>query len=183
MEINHKIILKKAVFLDRDGTIIEDGGYLSKPSQVMFFNDTFDALRRLQKDYMLFIVTNQQGISEGILTAKEVDCVNQYVVDSLNDAGINIMDVYVCPHTKADNCECRKPKPYFLHKASKDYSIELENSFVLGDHPSDIQLAIQTGANSIYLLTGHGKKHLSELNSNEIVASNISDAVSRILGK
>ena len=174
--------LKKAVFLDRDGTIIEDNGYLSKPSQVMFFNDSFDALRRLQKDYMLFIVTNQQGISEGILTKEEVNCVNQYVVDSLKNAGINITNVYVCPHTKADNCVCRKPNPYFLHKASKDYNIELENSFVIGDHPSDIQLAIKTKAKGIYLLSGHGKKHLSELNSNEIVVSNINDAVSRILG-
>ena len=87
--------MKKAVFLDRDGTIIEDNGYLSKPSQVMFFNDAFDALRRLQKDYMLFIVTNQQGISEGILTAAEVNCVNQYVVDSLKNSGINIMNVYI----------------------------------------------------------------------------------------
>ena len=182
MNINHKIILKKAVFLDRDGTIIEDGGYLSNPSQVTFFNDTFDALKRLQKDYMLFMVTNQQGISEGILTAEEVDRVNQYVVDSLNDAGINIMHVYVCPHTKADNCECRKPKPYFLHKASKDYSIELKNSFVIGDHPSDIQFANNANAKGIYLLTGHGERHLSELNNNEIVASNISNAVNRILG-
>ena len=183
MEINHKIISKKAVFLDRDGTIIEDNGYLSKDTQVVFFDDVFEALRRLQKDYMLFIVTNQQGISEGVLTAGEVDYVNQYVVDLLNNAGINIMDVYVCPHTKADNCECRKPKPYFLHKANKDYNVNLEKSFVIGDHPSDIQFANNADGKGIYLLTGHGKKHLSELSSNETVVSNISDAVDTILNK
>ena len=183
MEINHRFILKKAVFLDRDGTIIEDNGYLSKASQVKFFDDAFEALSRLQKDYMLFIVTNQQGIAEGILTTEEVDCVNQYVVDSLNDAGINIMDVYVCSHIKTDNCKCRKPKPYFLHKASENYNVNLEKSFVIGDHPSDIQFANNADAKGIYVLTGHGEKHFSELNSNETVVSNISAAVDKILKK
>ena len=173
--------MKKAVFLDRDGTIIEDNGYLSEPSQVSFFDDSFEALKRLQKDYLLFIVTNQQGISERLITRKEVECVNQYVVDSLKRAGINILEVYVCPHTKADKCECRKPNPYFLHKASKEYGIELENSFVIGDHPSDIQLADKANAQGIYLLSGHGSKHLSELTGDEIVVPKISDASSRIL--
>jgi len=169
------------VFLDRDGTIIEDHGYLSEPSQVIFFDDAFEALKRLQKDFLLFIVTNQQGISQGILTKKEVGFVNQYVVDELNNAGIKILEVYVCPHTKTDNCACRKPHPFFLNKASKDFNIDLENSFVIGDHPSDVQLATKANAKGIYLLTGHGKNHLSDLNKNEIVVSNISDAVSWIL--
>lgn len=175
--------MQRAVFLDRDGTIIEDNGYLSNPSQVVFFNDTFDALRRLQKNFMLFIITNQQGIGENILTVEEVGCVNQHVVDSLNNAGINIIDVYVCPHTKAANCVCRKPNPYFLYKASKDYSIELKSSFVFGDHPSDIQLAIKANAKGIYLLTGHGRKHLADLKNNDVVVSGIDEAVSRIVGK
>ena len=171
------------MFLDRDGTIIEDHGYLSKHSQVIFFDDTFEALKRLQKEFLLFIVTNQQGISQGILTKEEVDFVNQYVVDSLKNAGIKILEVYVCPHTKTDNCACRKPHPFFLNKASKDFNIDLESSFVIGDHPSDVQLATKANAKGIYLLTGHGKNHLSDLNENEIVVSKISDAVNLILDK
>lgn len=171
------------MFLDRDGTIIQDNGYLSNPSQVIFFDDAFDALRRLQKDFLLFIVTNQQGISQGILTKEEVDFVNQYVVDLLNNAGIKISEVYVCPHTKTDNCKCRKPHPYFLHKASKDFDIDLQNSFVIGDHPSDVQLATKANAKGIYLLTGHGKNHLAELKGDEIVVPKISDAVNLILEK
>ena len=182
-DLKETCTMRKAVFLDRDGTIIEDNGYLANPSQVVFFEDTFDALRQLQTEYMLFIITNQQGIKEGVLTAEEVDCVNQYVVDSLKNADINITAVYVCPHTKADNCMCRKPNPYFLHKAKKDYHLNLEHSFVLGDHPSDIQLAINAKANGIYVLTGHGKEHLSDLNNNGVVVSGIDEAVNRITGK
>ena len=171
------------MFLDRDGTIIEDHGYLSKPSQVIFFDDAFDALKRLQKDFLLFIVTNQQGISQGILTKSEVDSVNQFVVDELNNAGIKILEVYACPHTKTDNCKCRKPNAFFLNKASHDFDIDLKSSFVIGDHPSDVQFAINANAKGIYLLTGHGKNHLSELNGDEIVVPKISDAVSKIFEK
>ncbi len=173
--------IRKAIFLDRDGTIIEDNGYLSDPSQVVFFDDTIDTLKLLQKEFLLFIVTNQQGIGEGILTTEDVNCVNRYVVDSLKNAGVNIKAAYVCPHTKADNCVCRKPNPYFLYKASKYYHIDLERSFVLGDHPSDIQLAINANANGIFVLTGHGKYHRSQLDINTVVVSGIGEAVKNII--
>ena len=106
-------IKKKAVFLDRDGTIIHDNGYLSDTAQVEFFPDTFEALKRLQSEYELFIVTNQSGISKGITAEEDVQKVNDYIDGILRSHGIIIREWMVCPHQTEDNCACKKPKPFF----------------------------------------------------------------------
>ncbi len=171
----------KAVFLDRDGTIIDDRGHLGDKSEVVFYPETFRALEKLSRDFLLFIVTNQPGVSRGIVSRDDVDCVNDYVVSMLNQAGIEITDVYVCPHTRDGNCDCIKPKPHFLQKAQRDYDIDLSQSFVLGDHPHDIHFAENVGARGIYLLTGHGSKHLDELSDDMVIAPGIAQAVEMII--
>lgn len=103
---------KPAVFLDRDGTIIEDAGYLREAAQVLFYPQTFSALRRLG-DFVLFIVTNQSGIAKGQIRSEEADAVNHHVVQCLAAAGTTIRDVYCCPHQRSDACACMKPSPYF----------------------------------------------------------------------
>ncbi|MDT8389698.1 MAG: HAD-IIIA family hydrolase [Lentisphaeria bacterium] len=90
-----------AVFLDRDGTIIEDRGYLSDPSDVVFFDDTVPALRRLAEHFMLFMVTNQAGVADGTITLRDVDRVNAHVVSYLASHGIPIAATYVCPHARS----------------------------------------------------------------------------------
>ena len=172
---------RKAVFLDRDGTIIEDRGHLSSPSQAVFFDDTSSALRRLSDEYLLFIITNQQGIDEGILSPEDVSLVNSHIVDSLRKENIFITDVYVCPHGKNAGCQCRKPSPFFLRKAGNDYNIDLSRSFVIGDHPGDVECAVNASAQGIYVLTGHGRKHRPELASNTVVVEGIAEAVDYII--
>lgn len=172
---------RKALFLDRDGTIIEDRGNLGSPSQVAFFNETFSALRQAAHDYLLFIITNQQCIAEGAVSRQQVDQVNRHVVQVLKKEGVPIREVYVCPHTKEDMCGCRKPRPYFLHKARQDYQLDLSSSFVVGDHPSDVLCATSAGAQGIYVLTGHGKKHRPELAPNTLIVQGIDDAIAYIL--
>jgi histidinol-phosphate phosphatase family protein len=172
---------RKAIFLDRDGTIIEDHGHLGSPSQVEFFDDTFQALRQAVNDYLFFIITNQQGIAEGIISREQVDRVNKHVVHVLGKESIPISDVYVCPHKKEDTCRCRKPRPYFLHKASQDYTIDLSVSFVIGDHPADVICAENAGAQGIYVLSGHGEKHRSELPDDTLVVPGIRDAIAFIM--
>lgn len=154
---------RPAVFLDRDGTLIEDRGHLASPTQAAFIPGTIEALRRLQEDFLLFIVTNQSGVAEGLLSPEAVQQVNQYVVGRLADAGVTIADVYVCPHRRADGCQCIKPHPYFLLQAAGRYGVDLRRSFTVGDHPHDVQLAERVGAQGIYVCTGHGWKHLNEL--------------------
>jgi histidinol-phosphate phosphatase family protein len=170
-----------AVFLDRDGTIIHDRGYLKAPSEVRFFTQAFPALRQLQSHVELFIVTNQLGIAEGVLQPRAVDRVNQHIVSMLADQGIHIRDTYVCPHGREDNCSCRKPKPYFLEQAAQRYGLDLEASFTIGDHPCDIQLAHNVGARGVYVLTGHGQKHRHELPVDTDIAVDIFQAAEKIL--
>ncbi len=165
-----------AVFLDRDGTIIEDRGHLSRSSQVIFFPETVSALRRLNEHFALFIVTNQSGIAKGLLTPADVGRVNGHVVAHLAEWGIRIVDTYVCPHNSSDGCECIKPKPYFLRKAEKEHGIDLSRSFAVGDHPHDVAFAENAGARGIYVLSGHGMKHRQELWEGVRIAAGIEEA-------
>lgn len=169
-----------AVFLDRDGTLIEDQGHLGCPSQVAFFPDTAAALRLLQRDFRLFIVTNQLGIAEGVVTAVQVDRVNDFVRARLARAGIRIEATYCCPHRRADGCGCIKPNPHFPREAAERFGLDLSTSFVVGDHPHDVELARRAGAVGIYVLTGHGAKHQGDLPVGTEVASGILEAALRI---
>src|SRR5437879_3508107 len=98
---------KPAVFLDRDGTLIEDAGFLRDVARVDFYPQTFSALCRLG-EFVLFIVTNQSGIAEGQIRTEEARAVNDYVVQRLAEAGTSIRAVYCCPHQRTDACECMK---------------------------------------------------------------------------
>jgi D-glycero-D-manno-heptose 1,7-bisphosphate phosphatase len=171
---------KPAVFLDRDGTIIEDAGFLREVAQVDFYQQTFSALRRLG-DFVLFIVTNQSGIAKGQIRTEEADTVNDYVVQRLAEAGTTIRAVYCCPHQRTDGCECIKPNSYFLRIAERDHEIDLTRSFVVGDHPSDVELAHGVGAKGIYVLSGHGAKHRAELQVPAMVVTDIGAAADLIL--
>jgi D-glycero-D-manno-heptose 1,7-bisphosphate phosphatase len=170
-----------AVFLDRDGTIIEDRGHLRSPAEVVFFADTVASLKELQEHYLLFVVTHQPGIARGVVTADEVAQVNGHVVSELRSHGIVISDVYCCPHNRQDGCECIKPNPYFLHIAAREYGLDLAGSFVVGDHPHDVVMADNAGATGIYVLTGHGESHRAELSPCRTVASGIREAAALIL--
>jgi histidinol-phosphate phosphatase family protein len=170
-----------AIFLDRDGTLIEDAGFLRGIAEVDFYPQTFSALRRFG-DFVLFIVTNQSGIAKGDITTDEARVVNDYVAWRLAEEGIRIRAVYCCPHQRTDQCSCMKPKPYFLKLAERDHGIDLSRSFVIGDHPSDAELAHAVGANAIYVLTGHGAKHRAELQVPASVVPDIAAAADLILG-
>jgi D-glycero-D-manno-heptose 1,7-bisphosphate phosphatase len=172
-----------AVFLDRDGTIVEDRGYIKDPSEIIFYPESFSALNMLQEHFLLFIITNQSGISKGLTTEGEVQKVNDYVIEILRKEGIAIYDVFSCPHKTEDNCSCKKPKPYFINKAAETYNLNLEESFILGDHPSDVLCGLNAGVKPIYLLTGHGIKHRHELKEEVKICSNILEAASYITGK
>jgi L-threonylcarbamoyladenylate synthase len=173
--------LRPAIFFDRDGTLIEDRGYIRSSSEVSFYEDTISALQKLEKYFLLFIVTNQPGIARGILQPKEVEEVNRYVVEILNHAGVMVSAVYICPHTRDEGCECIKPQPHFLLKAAREFRIDLSRSFVVGDHPHDVELARKVGAKGIYLLTGHGQKHFDELPPDVFVAKGMKEAIDWII--
>ncbi|MCL5281516.1 MAG: HAD family hydrolase [Planctomycetes bacterium] len=173
--------LRPAVFLDRDGTLIEDRGHLREASEVAFYPDTVEALRRLQEHFLLFLVTNQPWVARGILTWEDVNRVNARVVSYLAEQGVTTAAVYVCPHERSDGCSCIKPKPHFLHKAAAEYGVDLRRSFTIGDHPHDVEFARSVGARGIYVRTGHGSNHVAELPPGEVVAAGIGEAADWIL--
>jgi D-glycero-D-manno-heptose 1,7-bisphosphate phosphatase len=174
--------LRPAVFLDRDGTLIEDHGALAEPSDVVFFPDTVDALRRLQDRFLLFLVTNQPWVAWGTITPEQVDQVNARVISYLADHGVTITAAYVCPHQRSDGCRCIKPQPYFLRKAAREHGVDLPRSFTVGDHPHDVEFARGVGARGVYVRTGHGEKHLAEVPEGTTVVSGIGEAADWILG-
>ena len=175
------MLKQPAIFLDRDGTIIENFGYLKHPGDIEFLPETFTTLLKLQERFLLFIITNQSGISKGITTANEVKLVNNYIVETLKSKGIIISQVFCCPHTSEDNCIFKKPKPYFIHQAVKLYNLNLEDSYIIGDHPSDVECGLNGNVKPIYVLTGHGEKHKNELKSDCIMCENIFEASKHIL--
>ena len=172
---------KPAVFLDRDGTIIEDRGHLSSINDVHFYPETIISLKKIQKQFELFIVTHQPGVSRGLLRMNDVEKINSYVCDVLRANNILIREIYVCPHERSELCCCIKPLPYFMLQAADNYAIDLERSYVIGDHPHDVELALNARAKGIYVLTGHGEKHRDQLQKDTIVLKNIKEATQYIV--
>ncbi|HOD80265.1 MAG: D-glycero-beta-D-manno-heptose-1,7-bisphosphate 7-phosphatase [Planctomycetes bacterium ADurb.Bin126] len=170
-----------AVFLDRDGTIIEDRGHLGSIEQVVFYPRALAALRELGRSFRLFIVTNQTGVGEGTITAGQARAVNRHVVERLAAGGVEIVRTYTCPHRRSEGCICIKPNPHWLLEAARAYDVDLARSWVVGDHPHDVELARRAGARGVYVLTGHGAKHRADVPQGTSVAEDISEAARLIL--
>ncbi len=131
--------------------------------------------------FKLFIVTNQPGVAGGKISIEDVSRVNTYIEYILAKNGIKISETYVCPHERLDQCECMKPKPFFLEKSVREHGVDLSRSFVIGDHPHDVEFGEAAGAKGIYVLTGHGFKHINEIRPATLIASGISEATDIII--
>jgi histidinol-phosphate phosphatase family protein len=142
-----------AVFVDRDGTIIEDHDYCSDPSDVKIFPGAPEALRRLKsKGFKLIIITNQSGIGRGLLTLEQYRAVEAEV---LRQVGTGLIDAtYFCPDLPGQHCSCRKPAPGMVLQATREHQIDLCRSFLIGDKEIDVECARNTGMRSIRVKTG-----------------------------
>lgn len=154
--------LRPAVFLDRDGTICEEVGYLNHVSRFRMFPSAAAALRRLtEAGYAVIVVTNQSGVARGYFPESLVPQVNQVMVQQLSEAGANVDAVYYCAHAPAENCVCRKPKTGMLERAVREHGIDLQRSFVVGDRYGDIQLAHNAEARGVLVRTGYGEGEIA----------------------
>jgi histidinol-phosphate phosphatase family protein len=153
----------KAIILDRDGTLIEDKDYAYKIEDFELLPGVIEGLKILQKNFLLFIVTNQSGIGRGYYTDREFHKFNDHLIEILKENKIRIERTFYCPHVKEDNCECKKPKIKYIREIVDGWNIDIEQSWMIGDHPSDIQFGINGGCRTIFLTTGHGDKHIDEL--------------------
>lgn len=175
---------RPAVFLDRDGTLVDDVGFVRSPDELRWYPDTVRALRMLADRFVLFVVTNQVGVARGELTEEQVDRVHRHLVDELARQGVTIRAVYVCPHDRGAGCACAKPNPHFLERAAEEHGIDLGASFVVGDHASDMEFARRGGARAVYVLSGHGERHRGDLTGAEsAVVPGILDAARWILAQ
>jgi D-glycero-D-manno-heptose 1,7-bisphosphate phosphatase len=151
-----------AIFLDRDGTIAEEVGYLNHPSRFRMFPFVAAAIRRLNEAGLpVVVVTNQSGVGRGYFPESLVHSVNELMKKGLAAAGARIDAVYYCPHTSADGCECRKPRVGLLKRAAREHSLDLARSFVVGDRYGDIELARNVRSRGILVRTGYGEGELA----------------------
>jgi D,D-heptose 1,7-bisphosphate phosphatase len=179
-----------AVFLDRDGTLNDDPGYLGNPDKVKLFPDTGKALSILKNklNFRLIVISNQSGIERKLITKENVEAVNKRINELLADHDVRIDAFYYCPfhpefNTK-EECACRKPSPKMVLEAAEDFNIELSKSYFIGDAVSDIECGINAGTRTILVKTGYGNESFSTLQKlNKMptfVANNILDAVNFI---
>jgi D-glycero-D-manno-heptose 1,7-bisphosphate phosphatase len=179
--------LRRAVFLDRDGTIAEEVGYLNHASRFRVFPFVAGAIRRLNEAGMPVIVaTNQSGVGRGDFPESLVHTVHALMVKELAEAGARIDAVYFCPHTPADSCACRKPKIGMLERAAREHAVDLRRSFVVGDRYGDIELARNAGARGVLVRTGYGEGELAWHAATwtaqpEHIADNLAEATEWIL--
>lgn len=153
----------KAIILDRDGTLIEDKDYAYKIEDFELLPGVIEGLNILQKNFLLFIVTNQSGIGRGYYSESDFFKFNNHLIKVLEENQIKIEKTFCCPHIKEEKCECRKPKIKYIEDIVDGWNIDIEESWMIGDHPSDIQFGINGGCKTIFLTTGHGYKHIDEL--------------------
>ncbi len=173
--------MNKAIFFDRDGTINADPGYVHNVKDFKLLDGAIEGLLLL-RDFKLFIITNQSGIGRGYYKEEDMHKFNRRLIEELKKNGIHITEIYFCPHSPEEDCECRKPNTKFVDEAKDKYDLDMKKSWVIGDHPSDIELAHRAGCRSVYVLTGHGQKHIKEMKSKpDFMASNLLKAAQYIL--
>jgi D-glycero-D-manno-heptose 1,7-bisphosphate phosphatase len=155
-------LLRHAVFLDRDGTIIEEVGYLNHVSRFRLFPFVAAAIHRLNDaGFPVIVVTNQSGVGRGYFPESLVHTVNELMTQQLAKAGAKIDAIYYCPHTSAENCSCRKPRTGMLDLAAHEHALDLQRSFVVGDRYGDMDLARNAHARSVLVRTGYGEGELA----------------------
>lgn len=150
--------LRPAVFIDRDGTISEEVGYLNHVSRFRLLPKAADAIRRLNEAaWPVIVVTNQSGVGRGYFPESLVNTVHELMSRQIEAVGAHLDAIYYCPHTSVDNCDCRKPKTGMLERAAREHALDLHHSFVIGDRYADIDLARRAGAQGILVRTGYGE--------------------------
>ena len=181
-----------AVFVDRDGTMIEDVGYLDRLERLTLFPYAIDAIRLLNRGgFKVVVVTSQAGVAHGSVTEEFLSEVHGVITDRVAEAGGRIDSFYYCPHHPhatvekyRTECDCRKPKPGMILNAARDLSLDLSRSFTIGDRWRDIEMGLTAGTKGVLVETGYGKteapRRPAHLPPVPVVA-NLIDATSLIL--
>lgn len=158
--------VRPAVFLDRDGTLLEEANYIAELERLVFFPYSADAVRLLNRAGLaVVVITNQAGIARGIVEESFVGEAHAAITGQLAEAGARVEAYYYCPHHPQGiveryrrACDCRKPQPGMLRRASEELGLDLAASFVVGDKLTDIEAGHAVGARGVLVRTGYGRK-------------------------
>lgn len=164
-------IPRPAIFLDRDGVLIEEVHYLSKVEQVRILPGVVDGLRLLERaGFLLVVVTNQAGVARGYFPEEQVGIIHLHLEDEFARRGVAISCWKYCPHHPGEgegdykvDCSCRKPKPGMLLEAAEELGVDLARSFMVGDKRSDLEAGASAGCRTVLVRTGHGSKEEHDL--------------------
>ena len=175
--------MKKAIFLDRDGTINVEKDYIYKSEDLVFEEGTIEALKTFKNlGYILIVVSNQSGIARGYFTEEDLNIFNNNMNEMLKKNGVEITEFYCCPHHPdgigeyKKVCECRKPNNKMIEDAIKKYNIDREKSYMIGDKTSDIGAGLKSNLKTVLVKTGYGLKDMEKIDKNEtLICENLKD--------
>ena len=184
--------MQTAVFLDRDGTINEEMGYINHVDRFVLLPSAAAAIRRINESGLkAVVITNQSGVARGYFPKELIDEVHQKMRDLLEEEGAFLNGIYTCTHAppskgESGGCGCRKPKIGLMQQAAQELNLDLEKSYVVGDRFKDVEVARNAGAKAILVLTGYGKGELEFLGPSskvqaDFVAEDLAEAVEWIL--
>ena len=175
--------MKKAIFLDRDGTINVEKDYIYKSEDLVFEEGSIEALKTFKNlGYILIVVSNQSGIARGYFTEKDLNIFNNNMNEILKKNGVEITEFYCCPHHPdgigeyKKVCECRKPNNKMIEDAIKKYNIDREKSYMIGDKTSDIGAGLKSNLKTVLVKTGYGLKDMEKIDKNKtLICENLKD--------
>ncbi|MBI1761054.1 MAG: HAD family hydrolase [Acidobacteria bacterium] len=190
---------RRAIFLDRDGTLNEEMGYLRSLADLRFCAGAVEAVRLINEaDWLALVLTNQSGVARGLFPESFIGEAHAEMQRRLQPAGARLDAFYVCPHLPFEHvevsealrqyrieCDCRKPKPGLIKQAAADFGIDVARSFVIGDRYRDVEMGHSAGAQGVLVLTGYGREEYAQRaqwpRQPEFVAANLLEAVQFIL--
>jgi histidinol-phosphate phosphatase family protein len=177
--------LLKAIFLDRDDTIIVDKAYLNDPDKIEYLPKAIEGLLDFQRmGFILIIVTNQSGIPRGLVTLENLELIHRKMSRQLRDSGVEITDFYFAPHMPDSQHPWRKPNPGMILQAAEDHSLDLSQSWMIGDGKADVEAGNRAGCRTVMVKKGTSEKKdepLSQLETPTLTAANLQEAAQKIL--
>ena len=178
-----------AVFVDRDGVICENrSDYVKSWSEFSFVPGSVEALASLSNTgARLFVVTNQAVVGKGLISRRQLDVIHEKMLDVLSGAGAKIESILVCTHHPDDRCDCRKPNPGLLLDAALRFKVDLDTSYMIGDHSTDIEAGARAGAATVLVLSGRGTDAVAVRSFGkyqpDFIADDLVDAAIWVMGK
>ena len=153
--------MKKALFLDRDGTIIHDPGYLSKIEQIRFYDGVLEKIAFLKNiGFKIFIITNQSGVGRGYFSEEKLNVIHDHLLKMMYDNQAGVDGIRYCPHAPEDGCACRKPSPEMVLSLSKEFDVDLQQSFFIGDKIQDVLTGKNTNCKTVLITHGKTREQL-----------------------